>query len=240
MYKGLYEITENVPVARAVYRMRLLGNTAALTTPGQFVNIELPTFYLRRPFSVADWDDDGMTLLYKVIGEGTAAMARMTAGETLDLLVGLGNGFDITKGDNPLLIGGGMGTPPLLALAKALMARGAVPRVALGFAAQEDVVLADAFKGMGLAVRVALMSEGRMVTDLLPEWIPLCDHYYTCGPEAMLRAVYRACPFGGQLSFETRMACGFGACMGCTCKTLTGGKRICMDGPVFFGEEIIW
>jgi dihydroorotate dehydrogenase electron transfer subunit len=167
-------------------------------------------------------------------------MTKMAAGKKLDLLVGLGNGFDTTKGDRPLLIGGGVGAPPLLGLAKAILARGAVPRVALGFAAKEDAVLVGVFENMNLAVRVALVTEGRVVTDLLPEWIPLCDHYYTCGPEAMLQAVHQACPMDGQLSFEARMACGFGACMGCTCGSITGGKRVCKDGPVFSKKEIVW
>jgi len=240
MYKGCYEIVENTPVARAVYRMRLLGDTTALTAPGQFVNIQLPGFYLRRPISVANWDSEGMVLLYKVVGQGTEAMSRMAAGEQLDLLVGLGNGFDASKGDKPLLIGGGVGTPPLLGLAKALLGRGVMPQVALGFATHEDRLLVKDFEAMCCQVSVALISENRLVTDLFPELIPLCDYYYACGPEPMLRAVHQAIPLNGQLSFEARMACGFGACMGCTCKTFAGGKRICTEGPVLFKEEIIW
>ncbi len=240
MRKGTYSILENRPVARDVYQMRLSGDTAALTAPGQFVNIELDGFYLRRPISVCDWDGSGMTLLYKVLGEGTKALSGYAPGKALDLLVGLGNGFDASEGDRPLLVGGGVGTPPLYGLAKRLAARGATPMVALGFADRPDQILADAFAALGCDVRVALVSENKLVTDILPDTRADRDHYYACGPEAMLRAVHATLPMDGQLSFEARMACGFGACMGCTCQTVAGGKRVCADGPVFRKEEILW
>ncbi len=240
MHKGLYTITENRPIARDVYQMRLSGDTESLTAPGQFVNIALPGFFLRRPLSVADWDASGMTLIYKAVGEGTAALSRMVAGDTLDMLCGLGNGFDPSHGEKPLLIGGGVGTPPLLGLAKALAARGAVPTMALGFGDDDDTMLIHEFQALGCKVRIALMAQKQLVTNILPAVIPESDYYYACGPEPMLRAVHAQVALPGQLSFEARMACGFGACMGCTCQTITGGKRICKEGPVLGKEEIVW
>ena len=240
MQKGAYVIAENRPVARATYRLRLLGDTTALTAPGQFVNLALDGLYLRRPLSVADWDAEGMTLLYKVVGEGTRALAQYPAGKTLDLLTGLGNGFALEGSEHPLLLGGGIGTPPIYALAKAFARRGIRCTVALGFNTPEEAILVEDFQALGCTVSTAFAQQGRLVTDLLPEVLPGCDRYYACGPEPMLRAVHAACPLDGQLSFETRMACGFGACMGCSCKTQFGNKRLCKDGPVLRKEEIVW
>ena len=240
MTKGLYTITEHILIANAVWRMTLSGDTASLKKPGQFVNIELPSFYLRRPFSVMDWDRNGLTVIYKVVGAGTEYMSRMAVGEKLDLLVGLGNGFDTCKGLKPLIIGGGVGTPPLYGVAKALAERGAVPDAALGFALHKDAMLIDELKALGVRVHTAFMSDGKPVTGLLSELADRCDYYYACGSEAMLRAVFASCRLSGQLSLEARMSCGFGACMGCTCLTLAGGKRVCADGPVFYKEELTW
>lgn len=243
--QGIYTIIENNPVARGVLRMVLTGDTGAITAPGQFVNIRVEGCYLRRPISVADWDEQSITLIYKVVGEGTRRLARMQPGETLDLLVGLGNGYDLDCcGSAPVLLGGGVGVPPLYGLAKRLLLRGIVPTVLLGFGSAEEVFGEKAFSALGCRVLVATAdgSYGHrgFVTDLLAECGEQYDYFYTCGPEGMLRAVYDVCGCGGQLSFEERMGCGFGACMGCSCKTKYGTKRICKDGPVLKKEEVIW
>ena len=240
MREAIFTVAANAPAAREVFRLTLRGDTGGMTAPGQFVNIALPGKYLRRPLSVCDWDGAGMTLLYKVVGEGTAQLARMAAGEKLCLLTGLGNGFDpAAGGERPALVGGGLGAAPMLALARALLARGAAPRAYLGFASAEDAVLTGELKELGVETAVATM-DGALghrgfVTDLLPG-----DSYvFTCGPEPMLRAVWTKAA-DGQFSFESRMGCGFGACMGCTCETHFGPKRVCRDGPVFRKGEILW
>lgn len=235
-----FVIRANERIARDVFRLRLEGDASALKTPGQFVNVALPGKYLRRPFSVCDWSDREVTLLYKVVGAGTGLLSRLSAGTELDVLVGLGNGFDAAAGgETPVLVGGGLGAAPLPALAKSLLRRGARPVVCLGFATRTDVLLAEELEALGLEVRVATVdgSAGRrgMVTDLLPA----SSYVFACGPEPMLRAVYDCCA-DGQFSFENRMGCGFGACMGCTCETNFGPKRVCRDGPVFRKEEILW
>lgn len=242
MKQDLYTIKENVPLTDRVYRMVIEGDTTAIKAPGQFVNIKIDGLFLRRPISVCDYDDDRITLLYKVVGEGTRIMSKMGIGTQLDVLTGLGNGYDMEpSGDSPLLIGAGVGTPPLYGLAKRLRAEGKEVSVALGFHTASDVFYATEFDKLGCKVVIAT-SDGSMgvkgrVTDILPSHY---TYFYTCGPEAMLRSVYDATMTSGQFSFEERMACGFGACMGCTCKTLYGNKRICKDGPVLVKEEIIW
>ena len=242
MKQSFFTLVENVSVAKNVYKMRLCGDTSAITAPGQFVNVKLDGFYLRRPISICDFDGDDLTLIYKTVGEGTEAMSRLSPGVCLDLLTGLGNGYDLTKaGDRPLLIGGGVGVPPLYLLAKRLTAQGKDVAVILGFNTAEEVFLADAFRALGCGVSVATVDASAgikgFVTDALPDNY---SYFYTCGPEPMLRAVYNKTVTSGQFSFEERMGCGFGACMGCSCKTVTGYKRICRDGPVLEKEEIIW
>ena len=242
MQQTIFTISENKSLTDSVYRLILRGDTSAITAPGQFVNIALDGLFLRRPISVCDAEGDVLTLIYKVVGKGTAQMAAMKPGETLDVLTGLGNGYDLSvSGNAPLLLGGGVGVPPLYLLAKRLIAQGKRVTVCLGFNAASEVFYEDEFKALGAEVRVSTVdgsygSKG-FVTDILPD---ACTHYYACGPEPMLKAVYRAVPADGQLSFEERMGCGFGACMGCTCKTVTGYKRICKDGPVLRKEEILW
>ena len=244
--QGIYTIQENAPLTRNVYRMVLAGDTGAIRAPGQFVNIRVEGCYLRRPISVADWDDNTLTLIYKVVGEGTKRLSRMGGpGAALDLLVGLGNGYDLDCcGRAPVLIGGGVGVPPLYGLAKRLWQRGITPTVLLGFGSADEVFGEQEFRALGCPTMVVTAdgsygSKG-FVTDLLREAGMRYDYFYTCGPEPMLRAVYDACGCDGQLSFEERMGCGFGACMGCSCKTKYGAKRICKDGPVLKKEEVVW
>ena len=242
MQKILFDILENQPLARGVYRLRLAGDRPVEARPGQFVNIALDGLYLRRPISVCDAEGDRLTLIYKVVGRGTEKMRAMRPGEALDVLTGLGNGYDLSPaGDRPLLLGGGVGVPPLYLLAKRLIAQGRAVSVCLGFNTADEVFYEDEFKALGAAVRVATVDgshgEKGFVTDILPD---TCSHYFACGPEPMLRAVHRAVQSDGQLSFEARMGCGFGACMGCTCETVAGYKRICKDGPVLRKGAILW
>lgn len=243
MKRVIYEITKNTPIAKDVYLMVLAGDTSAITAPGQFVNFALEGKYLRRPISVCDWDEGELTVIYKVVGEGTEQMARMSAGQRIDTLVGLGNGYDMEKcGDSPLLIGGGVGVPPLYGLARRLRMAGKRPVAILGFNSAADVFGCDEFARYcdGVMLTTADGSEGikGFVTDAMAGLD--YSYIYTCGPEPMLKALDGVAKTSGQFSFEERMGCGFGACMGCSCKTKYGNKRICKDGPVLEREEIIW
>ena len=242
MIKSYYKVESNEKIAKSVYKMVLSGDTSAITRPGQFINIKVPDKYLRRPISVCDFDAETVTVIYKVVGEGTKIMSEMEKGISLDVLTGLGNGFDTGKsGDRPLLIGGGVGVPPLYNLAKKLKDEGKTVTVILGFNTSDEVFLKEEFEKIATVyLTTADGSEGQkgFVTDAM-DGIDY-DYIYTCGPQAMLRAVYDKAKTGGQFSFEERMGCGFGACMGCSCKTKYGAKRICKDGPVLEKEEIIW
>lgn len=243
MEQRFFQVLENRQIARDVFRMTLAGDTGAICAPGQFVNIRIEGCFLRRPISVCDQSADILTLIYKVVGEGTAKLAATSAGQTLDLLTGLGNGYDTTlSGDRPLLLGGGVGVPPLYGLCKRLVGEGKTPTVILGFNNREDVFYEAEFLSLGVRVLVTTVdgSYGQrgFVTDAM-EGLSY-THFYTCGPEPMLKAVFRASVGDGQFSFEERMGCGFGACMGCSCKTVTGYKRICKEGPVLRKGEILW
>ncbi len=243
MTEGIYTIVKNQKIARSVYRLVLLGDTAALSAPGQFVNVKVEGLYLRRPLSVCDYNDATITLIYKVVGKGTEKMAAMRVGERLHLLVGLGNGFSTEKsGDRPLLIGGGVGVPPLYRLCRELLREGKHPAVILGFNTAEEVFLEQEFQALCVPVTVVTADGSRgargFVTDQLAG--RAYTYFYTCGPEAMFRAMDKLMTTSGQYSFEERMGCGFGACMGCSCKTKYGSKRICREGPVLEREEIIW
>ncbi len=243
MKQVLLTIEENAPVARDVFRMVLAGDVSAVTAPGQFVNLALAGRYLRRPISVCDCDGRSVTILYKVVGKGTAQMANMAAGERMDVLTGLGNGFDVSAArGHTLLIGGGIGAAPLYWLARELKARGKKTTAVLGFNSAQDVYYQNEFAALCDRVVIATAdgSEGvkGFVTDAMAGLS--CDYLYTCGPEPMLKAVFRTSATSGQFSFEERMGCGFGACMCCSCKTVTGYKRICRDGPVLEKEEILW
>ena len=246
MYKkGIYKVVDNKALTRDVWRMVLEGDTQWITRPGQFVNIEIEGLYLRRPISICDWDEQTITIIYKVVGQGTKRMSQMEAGRQLDLLTGLGNGFDAdVECSRPLLVGGGVGVPPLYRLAKELLKRGRKVSVVLGFNTASEVFYAKEFEALGAKVYVSTAdgSEGvkGFVTDAIREKAIDFDFFYSCGPLPMLKARCGCCDVSGELSFEERMGCGFGACMGCSCKTLTGNKRICKDGPVMKREEIIW
>ncbi len=246
MYKkGIYRVLSNEPLTASVFRMVLAGDTQWITASGQFVDVALAGRYLRRPISICDWDEGTLTLIYKVVGGGTQQMSRMRAGETLDLLTGLGNGFRTdVPAERPLLVGGGVGVPPLYNLAKRLIASGRPVAVVLGFNTAAEVFYAEEFRALGAEVFVAtadgtMGTEGFVTTAIAANGIR-CDYFYACGPLPMLRALCDALSVSGQLSFEERMGCGFGGCMGCSCKTKDGNKRICKEGPVLTKEEIIW
>ena len=242
MKQSVFIIKSNEALTENVFKMVLEGDTSAVTSPGQFVNILLDGFYLRRPISVCDKSGNTLTIIYKVVGEGTAKMSLMKAGDSLDILSGLGNGYDLSvSGAEPLLIGGGVGVPPLYLLAKELIAQGKKVSVILGFNTESEVFYENEFRALGAGVTVTTVDGSYGVKGFATGALPgSYTYYYACGPEPMLRAVYSACITSGQLSFEERMGCGFGACMGCSCKTVTGYKRICKDGPVLRKEEILW
>lgn len=243
MKQEFFKVKENIPLTDSVYKMVLEGNTDAVTAPGQFVNIKLDGLFLRRPISVCNCTEGELTLIYKVVGRGTELMSRMQGGEQLDLLVGLGNGYDTSvAGEHPLLIGGGVGVPPLYMLAIKLLSEGRRVSAVLGFNKSSEVFLADELRALGVDVRIATADGSLGVRGFVTDAMDGIDYsyFYTCGPEPMLRAVYNKSTTSGQFSFEERMGCGFGACMGCSCKTITGNKRICKEGPVLKKEEIIW
>ncbi len=244
MKQGIYSVLSNIKIAKNVYKMILSGDTSSITAPGQFVNIKLDGYYLRRPISICDYDESTITIIYTVVGQGTELMSKLEAYEKLDLLVGLGNGFDVSQsGDFPLLIGGGVGVPPLYSLCKKLIEKGASPSVILGFNTEDEVFAADEFKKLGVKTYVTTVDGSFGTNGFVTDAFPLVGDYtyfYTCGPIPMFKAVYGSAKTSGQFSFEERMGCGFGACMGCTCKTKYGNKRICKDGPVLVKEEIIW
>lgn len=242
MKQGLFEITENTALTENVFRMKLNGDVSDVTSPGQFVNIKLDGFFLRRPISVCDCEGDTLTIIYKTVGHGTEAMSRMKRG-SLNILTGLGNGYDLTlSGDTPVLIGGGVGVPPLYMLAKRLISSGKNVKVILGFNTAKEIFYENEFKSLGAETIVTTVDGSYGIKGYVTNALEGVNYtyFYTCGPEPMLKAVYKNTSTGGQLSFEERMGCGFGACMGCSCKTLTGNKRICKEGPVMKKEEILW
>ena len=243
MQQVFLTVGRNERLTSDVFRMELTGDVGAITTPGQFINLKLDGFSLRRPISVCNVGENRVTVVYRVVGGGTASMADLRPGAVLDTLTGLGNGFDTSKsGDAPLLIGGGVGTPPLLFLCRKLREEGKRVQVVLGFRSASDVLLAEEFRALGAEVHIATedgsFGTKGFVTDVI-KTLPY-SYFYTCGPMPMYRALRRTVATEGQYSFEERMGCGFGACMGCSCKTLFGSKRICADGPVFEGKEILW
>ena len=242
MKQGIFEIIENIPLTENVFKMTLKGDVSAITAPGQFVNIQLDGLYLRRPISVCDLGEDTLTIIYKAVGKGTKQMSAMKEGK-LDILTGLGNGYDLTvSGDKPVLLGGGVGVPPMYLLAKKLISEGKKVSVVLGFNTKSEVFFENEFKALGAEVTVTTVDGSYGVKGFVTDALKEIDYtyFYTCGPEPMLKAVYKATATSGQMSFEKRMGCGFGACMGCSCKTITGYKRICKEGPVMRKEEILW
>ncbi len=252
MKDGVFEVIENKRLTPTTYRMKLRGDISEISAPGQFINIKLDGHYLRRPISVCDISDGVVTIIYKILGKGTEEMTRLELGAKLDILTGLGNGYSLEEaGDAPLLIGGGVGIPPLYLTAKLLenAAKSGKVTVILGFNSADEVYYVDEFKALGCDVILTTadgsVGEKGFVTDAFKKLdSDSFTHFYTCGPEPMLRAVYQTvykeAGMDGQMSFEERMGCGFGACMGCSCKTVTGYKRICKDGPVLRTDEILW
>ena len=238
----MYQILSNEQLTKDVFKMVMQGDTTAISAPGQFINIKLDGLFLRRPISICDYDDNTITVIYKVVGEGTELMSTLTTGAELDCLVGLGNGYDITKSQKPLLIGGGVGVPPMYRLAKDLINNGQKPVVVLGFNTKEEVFLQNEFKALGCETIVTTVDGSYGIKGFVTAAMRDLDfdYFYTCGPMPMFKAVNAATNVSGQFSFEERMGCGFGACMGCSCKTKYGNKRICKDGPVLVKEEIIW
>lgn len=243
MNQVIYTVTENACIAEKIYKMILSGDISEIKAPGQFVNLKLDGFFLRRPISVCDAENNNLTLIYKTVGKGTDRMSKLKIGKKLDVLTGLGNGYDITlSGNNPLLVGGGVGIPPLYMLCKRLIEKKAKPTVILGFGTAGEVFYENEFKKLGVPVYVTTADgscgQKGFVTDVMKNLH--YTYFYACGPEPMFRAIDKIAQTGGQYSFEERMGCGFGACMGCSCKTLAGSKRICREGPVMKREEIIW
>ena len=243
MTQGIYEILSNEKLTETVYKMRLKGDTSAITASGQFINIKLEGRYLRRPISICDYDENSILIVYKVVGGGTEQMSVLSAGEKLDVLVGLGNGYNTDKsGDKPLLIGGGVGIPPLYNLCKVLLSNGVTPTVILGFNTADEIFLKDDFEALGVKTLVTTVDGSAGIKGFVTDAIKDIEYtyFYTCGPMPMFKAIEATAVTSGQFSFEERMGCGFGACMGCSCKTKYGNKRICKDGPVLEREEIIW
>ncbi len=237
-----FTLVKNECIAKNTYLWVLDGDISDITAPGQFVNIKLDGFYLRRPISVCDAEGGRLTIIFKVVGEGTEKMAEAKCGDEFLVLTGLGNGYDTSvSGDKPLLIGGGAGVPPMYMLAKKLIKEGKKPTVILGFNTAEEIFFADEFAAIGCEVRIATADGSVGIKGFVTDAMEVgYTYFYTCGPEPMLKAIYSKSETSGQLSFEERMGCGFGACMGCSCKTKYGNKRICRDGPVLVKEEIIW
>lgn len=243
MKQSIYKIIENIALTSTVFKMVLEGDVSDIKNSGEFINIKLEGKYLRRPISVCDVDATTVTIVYKVVGTGTEQMSKMPVGTELDVLVGLGNGYDLSfSGEKPLLLGGGVGVPPLYNLAKRLIKDGKEVTVVLGFNTKDEIFYEQEFKALGATVYVTTADGTYGIKGFVTDAMKNIDYsyFYTCGPEPMLKAIYKASTTSGQMSFEERMGCGFGACMGCSCKTLTGYKRICKDGPVMKKEEILW
>ena len=243
MKQSIYKVIENKALTSTVFKMVLEGDVSDIKNSGEFINIKLEGKYLRRPISVCDVDATTVTIVYKVVGAGTEQMSEMPVGTELDVLVGLGNGYDLSfAGDAPLLLGGGVGVPPLYNLAKRLIASGKKVTVVLGFNTKEEIFYENEFKALGAEVFVTTADGSYGIKGFVTDAMKDIDYtyFYTCGPEPMLKAIYKASTTSGQMSFEERMGCGFGACMGCSCKTITGYKRICKEGPVMKKEEILW
>ena len=240
MKQRLFEIQSNEQIARSVYRMQLCGDTAGIL-PGQFVNIRVQGQFLRRPISVCNITDGILTIIYKVVGVGTEAMSHLPIGTKLDILTVLGNGYDLTKaGDAPLLVGGGVGVPPMYMLARQLREMGKAVRVILGFNTKDEVFYEEEFRALGCDVTVTTVDGSHGVKGFVTNALDgQQSYYYTCGPLPMIKALLQAAGTNGEVSMEERMGCGFGACIGCTIQTTQGPKRVCKEGPVFPAEILI-
>ena len=242
MKSCIFTIEKTHDLTERVFALRLVGDTSGIERPGQFAALSVPGFFLRRPFSVCDWDETGLSLVIEQVGEGTRRLRQMAPGTPVDLLCGLGNGFALDRaGERPLLVGGGSGAAPMLGLARRLREQGCAPQIILGFNSREDILLLDDFYRIGLSPTVTTVNGSFGIRGFVTAAMDLPhSFFYACGPEAMLRAVSETSPGDGQMSFDARMGCGFGACMGCTRITRSGPKRVCKDGPVFDKEEIVW
>lgn len=243
MKQGIYRVESNVRIADGTWKMRLLGDTSAIVRAGQFVDLAVEGFFLRRPIAVLEWDTDGFSIIYKVVGKGTDVLSRAVPGDELDVLVGLGNGFDASAcRESALVVCGGIGASPVFSLVKELLSRGKKVRVVLGFNKAGDVILEDEYAGMGADLQIVTMDGSKGIKGLVTVAIPDSgyDYMYCCGPKVMMKAVCEAVSVPGEISLEERMGCGCGICYGCTCHTTEGPRRICADGPVFKKEEVIW
>ena len=243
MKQSIFEIRSNEALTDSIYKMILVGDTSEITAPGQFINIKLDGFYLRRPISICDFDDETVTIIYKVVGKGTEEMAKMSIGAKLDILISLGNGFDTSKsGENPVLIGGGVGVPPMYNLCKKLISEGKTVSVILGFNTKDEIFYENEFKELGATVYVTTVDGSYGVKGFVTDVLSNLNYtyFFTCGPMPMFKAIENVATTSGQYSFEERMGCGFGACMGCSCKTKYKNIRICKDGPVLEREVIVW
>ena len=240
MNTQIFTIIKNEQLCPDIYRMVLSGDCSQISAPGKFVNIRLDGFYLRRPISICDWTEESMTLVYKTVGQGTEAMAGLEKGTELDVLMPLGNGFTVRRDvPEPVLIGGGIGLPPIYGLARTLVKEGLFPKVVCGFNTEKEIILIDEFRSLGIEPVITTVDGSVGIRGMVTDALSDVPYLYACGPEPMLKALYGICA-DGQFSFEARMACGFGACMGCSCRTRNGYKRICKDGPILEKEEIVW
>ena len=237
MKQRLFEIKSNEQIAKNVYRMQLGGDTTGIQ-PGQFVNIRVAGQFLRRPISVCNIADGILTIIYKVVGVGTEAMSHLPVGTQLDVLTVLGNGYNLSKaGDEPLLVGGGVGVPPMYMLARQLREAGKKVRVILGFNTKDEVFYEEEFRALGCDVTVTTVDGSHGVKGFVTNALDgKQSYYYTCGPLPMIKALINTLGTNGEVSMEERMGCGFGACMGCSIQTTQGTKRVCKEGPVFPAE----
>ena len=245
MQRVILTVTKNEALTPLIYEMHLAGDVSGVTRAGQFVEIALDGLYLRRPISVCNYEDGELTLIYKVVGKGTDLMSQMAEGTELDVLTGCGNGFNIDhECEKPLLVGGGVGVPPLYRLTRDLIARGKEVTVVLGFNTESEIFYAEKFEEAGAKVIIAT-ADGSVgikgfVTNAIAESGVGADYFYSCGPLPMLKALCQSLEIDGEVSLEERMGCGFGICMGCSIQTTKGAKRVCNEGPVFKKEEVIW
>ena len=237
-------IISNIQLTQDIYKMILEVDTSFITNPGQFINITIDNKYLKRPISISDYTDNSLTIIYKVVGKGTKILSNKIKGETIEALVGLGNGFTIKDNKEVLLVGGGVGIPPLYNLAKQLINNNTKVNVLLGFNTINDIFYDKEFKELGCTVYITTIDGSKGIKghigNGLQEYNLTNLYYYSCGPKPMLKALTQISNNQGQLSFEARMGCGFGACMGCSIEVKDGYKRICKEGPIFSSEEILW
>ena len=244
MKRAVFTVLGNERISADVFDLRLSGDTSELVGSGQFVNADIPDLYLRRPISICDYSPGEMRLVIKIVGKGTQKMASLKEGDPVDLLVPLGNGFDTAKsGKTPYLFGGGVGVAPMVRLAKDLIGQGKKTTVVLGFNSSSDVILYDDYcrivgkENVFVTTVDGSFGQKGFVTEVNADG---ASFVYSCGPLPMMKALDKAIECGAEYSFESRMGCGFGACMGCTLASAGGPVRVCREGPVFRKGEILW